>query len=124
VGRQERASATIARARARQPSEIWVRATIKCSYRPRAINQASPSQPCCTWPGSILGRSPIRAELLPVGPSGSSRQVCSMTLIIPAAASRPWGLGIACSSSPPEQAPTSRACCRSSPNPSALCAER
>ena len=30
--------------------------------------QASPSRACCTAPGSIRGRSPIRAELFPVGP--------------------------------------------------------
>src|SRR4029453_10468996 len=51
-----------------------VRATIRCSYRPRAMYQASPSWACCTAPGSIRGRSPIRAELFPVGPCGSSRQ--------------------------------------------------
>ena len=45
--------------------------------------QASPSRACCTAPGSIRGRSPIRAELFPVGPSVSSRQVCSTTFTTP-----------------------------------------
>src|SRR4029450_10366816 len=87
-----------------------VRATIRCSYRPRAMCQASPSRACCTAPGSMRGRSPIRAELFPVGPAGSSRQVCSMTLTTPAARRRVSGSGMAWMSRPPEKAPATAGC--------------
>ena len=57
--------------------------------------------------GAGLDPGPLtdRAELFPVGPWLSSRQVCSTTFTTPAARRRVSGSGMAWMSSPPEQAP-------------------